>query len=404
MESGAMAAAEKGQGAHVISLDSAKVLHIDCEAESRSQLEDTLRGIGFDKIAACDSSGKFTEMLTAEKPDLVFVDIDAEADWAFQTIRAIRNGDIGESTFVVIVALTQKPELEAVQAALEAGSDDMVVKPVTAQALRQRVLNQIENRKEFIATDDYVGPDRRADTRELTEDDPAAIEVPNNLRYAATGDESAALTEERVKETLRSLSVQKFYHLSRKISSIAGQQRDLLASGADSVDCGAAVQEISATLAEIDEIIGEQGFKSVGQVVASTRQALEDIEACGEAVDPRHFDLLHAHGDSVAVVLKESDETAGVLVGALEKAVSVVKAKPDPPSAPQDEGDAPEAVEAADAAAREGAAAEVEQPAPSKGAQPAPRPQPAAKPVPPAQRAKFPLMVRFKAWWDGVDP
>ena len=395
-----MAAAEKGRGAHVISLDSAKVLHIDCEAESRSQLEATLRGIGFDKIAACDSSGKFTEMLTAEKPDLVFVDIDAEADWAFQTIRAIRNGDIGESAFVVIVALTQKPELEAVQAALQAGSDDMVVKPVTAQALRQRVLNQIENRKEFIATDDYVGPDRRADTRELTDDDPAAIEVPNSLRHAATGDESAALTEERVKETLRSLSVQKFYHLSRKISSIAGQQRDLLASDADSADCGAAVQEISATLAEIDEIIGEQGFKSVGQVVASTRQALEDIEACGEAVGPRHFELLHAHGDSVAVVLKESDETAGVLVGALEKAVSAVKAKPGPPSAPENEGDAPEVAEAAGAAVQKGAAAEVAQPAPSKGAQPPPRPQPA----PPAQRAKFLLMVRFKAWWDWVDP
>lgn len=392
MESSAVAAADKGQGARVISLESATVLHIDCEAESRSQLEDTLREIGFDSIVACDSTAKFSEMLTAEKPDLVFVDIDAEADWAFQTIRAIRNGDIGESTFVVTVALTRKPELEAVQAALAAGSDDMVVKPVTAQALRQRVLNQIDNRKEFIATDDYVGPDRRADTRELTGDDPAAIAVPNSLRHAATGDESAALTEERVKETLRSLSVQKFYHLSRKIGSIAGQQRDLLASGADSADCGAAVREISATLAEIDEIIGEQGFKSVGQVVASTRQALDDIEACGEALDPRRFDLLHAHGDSVAVVLKESDETAGVLVSALEKAVSVVKAEPSPPSAPEDEGDAPEPVEAAHAAAQEDAAAEV--------AQPAPTPQPA----PPAQRAKFSLVVRLKAWWDGVDP
>lgn len=395
-----MAAAEKGQGAHVISLELVTVLHVGSEAESRSQLEDTLRGIGFDKIVACDSNAKFTEMLTAEKPDLVFLDIDAEANWAFQTIRAIRNGDIGESTFVVIVALTQKPELEAVQAALAAGSDDMVLKPVTAQALRQRVLNQIENRKEFIATEDYVGPDRRADTRELTEDDPAAIEVPNSLRYAATGDESAALTEERVKETLRSLSVQKFYHLSRKISSIAGQQRDLLASGADRADCGAAVQEISATLAEIDKITGEQGFKSVGQVVASTRQALEDIKACGEALGARHFDLLHAHGDSVVVVLKESDETAGVLVSALEKAVSVVKAKPSPPSAPEDEGDAPKAVEATNAAVQEGAAAEVAQPAPSHGAQPLPTPPPA----PPAQRAEFPLMVRFKAWWNGVDP
>jgi len=370
-----------------------RTIIVDDEALARRGLKHRLNQVDDVAIVAEARNGREALKTIKElQPDLVFLDIDAEANWAFQTIRAIRNGDIGESTFVVIVALTQKPELEAVQAALAAGSDDMVLKPVTAQALRQRVLNQIENRKEFIATDDYVGPDRRADTRELTEDDPAAIEVPNSLRYAATGDESAALTEERVKETLRSLSVQKFYHLSRKISSIAGQQRDLLASGADRADCGAAVQEISATLAEIDKITGEQGFKSVGQVVASTRQALEDIKACGEALGARHFDLLHAHGDSVAVVLKESDETAGVLVSALEKAVSVVKAKPSPPSAPEDEGDAPKAVEATNAAVQEGAAAEV--------AQPAPTPQPA----PPAQRAKFPLMVRFKAWWNGVDP
>ncbi len=109
---------------------------------------------------------------------------------------------------------------------------------------------------------------------------------------------------------------------------------------------------------------------------------------------------MHAHGDSVAVVLKESDETAGVLVSALEQAVSVVKTSPDPPSAPENEADAPEA----DAAVQEGTAAEVEPPAPSKEAQPPPTPKPAPKPAPPAQSAGIPLMVRFKAWWDGVDP
>ncbi len=65
--------------------------------------------------------------------------------------------------------------------------------------MRQRVVNQIENRKEFIATDDYVGPDRRAENRDLSEDDLASIKVPNSLRHAATGDESAAPSEERVR-------------------------------------------------------------------------------------------------------------------------------------------------------------------------------------------------------------
>ena len=378
-----MSAAKQSDSAEPISLERAKVVYVDSEAPNRALIEDTLRDIGFSKIASCDNLGQFIVILGIEKPDLVFVDIDAEPDKAFQAIRDIRKGEAGENAFIVTVALTQKPELEAVRAALNAGFDDMVVKPVTARALRQRVVNQIENRKEFIATDDYVGPDRRAENRELTEDDLASIKVPNSLRHAATGDESAAPSEERIRETLRNLSIQKFYHLSSKIGRVAGQQRDLLVSGAKSVDCGLAMQEISMALAEIDEIIGEQSFESVAQVVASTRQALVEVKACSGQVTPRHLELLCAHGRSIGVVLQESDESAGVLVSALEKAVSVVKANPCGPAAAKVDS-RPEA----NAAAR-------------AGKPPSPAPQPAP---PAAEPLKAPLKTRLKAWWNGVDP
>ena len=367
------------ENAQPIALDTAKVLHVDGEAASRAQLEEVLRGIGFQDIVACESPDEFPDKLAEAAPDLLFVDVDGGPDWAFDTIRGIRNSEVGGSPFVVIVALTTKPALDVVQAALAAGFDDIVVKPVTARALRERVVNQIENRKEFIATDDYVGPDRRADERELTEDDFAAVEVPNSLRHAATGDESAALSEERIQETLHSLSVQKFYHLSQKVMRIAGDQRDLLASDADDGDCSAAVREIAATLKEIDEIVGEQDFKSVTQVVASTRRALADIEACGDKVTARHFDLLHAHGGSVGVVLKESDESAGALVSALSKAVAVVKGG---------EG-----------------AAEAKAELDADGAAPGPSPTPAnTAEEAPAPPGRVPFNIRLKAWWKGVDP
>lgn len=399
-----MSESPKADSAQPMTLDSAKVLQVDCQAASRAQLAEVLRGIGFEQIAACKTLEEFPDKLAETAPDLLFLDIDGGPDWTFDTIRAIRKGKVGDCPFVVIVALTQKPSLEVVQAALAAGADDMVVKPVTAQALRERVVNQIENRKQFIATDDYVGPDRRADERELTEDDPAAIEVPNSLRHAATGDESAALSEERVQETLRNLSAQKFFHLSQKVARISGGQRDLLAGdagdGAGGGDCAAAVQEITETLAEIDELIGEQNFKSVTQVVASTRQALADIEACGDKVTARHFELLQAHGSSVGVVLKESDESAGMLVSALEKAVTVVKG----------------GEEAADAKA--GAKADLEdiaegsgetEPRPSVARAAPDTPAESAAPDTPAESHPAPpvnisLKVRFKAWWDGVDP
>ncbi len=377
-----------------ISLETAKVLHIDPLAASRSQLKGALREIGFLTISGCESFGRVPKILGTEKPDLVFVDIDAERDEAFRTIRGIRNGDIGDSPFVVIFALTQHPEIEAVQTALQVGADDMIVRPVGTQILRQRVLNQIENRKEFIATGDYVGPDRRADDRELTEDDPPSIKVPNSLRHAATGDESAALTEDRIKETFRNLNAQKLFHLSSKMAQVADRQRDALAGDGDSGDCSAAVREISVVLGEIEEIIGGQDFQSVEQVVASSRKALADIEACGDGMTARQFELLHAYGDSIGIVLKEGDGSAGVLISALEKAVAAVKAKSSGPVAdggPESAGAAEE--RAAGGAREEGSGNGAEQATP-----------PAPEPTLAVEAAKAPLKVRLQAWWDGVDP
>ncbi len=419
-----MSETAQGGNAQPISLESAKVLHVDSQAASRAQLEEVLRGIGFEHITACETPEAFPDKLAETAPDLLFVDIDGGPDWTFDTIRGIRNGKIGDCPFVVIVALTEKPALEVVRAALAAGSDDMVVKPVTAQALRERVVNQIENRKEFVATADYVGPDRRADTRALTEDDPAAIEVPNSLRHAATGDESAAPSEERIQETLRNLSVQKFFHLSQKVAQIAGGQRDLLAGDTNDGDSAAAAQEIAETLAEIDEIVGEQDFKSVTQVVASTRQALAEIEACGDKVTARHFELLNAHGGSIGVVLKESDESAGMLLSALEKAVTVVKggegaadakAEPEADAKAEPEADAkaePEADAKAEPEADAKAGSEAGDEGPGTAPPEAlPRPAPAKNVAPdtaagtgPGSPAKIPFKVRFKAWWEGVDP
>ena len=367
-------------GAKPVALAAAKVVHIDRDEQNRKLLDDTLREIGFRHLAACDNPGQFAVLLGIENPDLVFLDIDAQPDTAFQTIRGIRDGDVGEDPFVVIVAMTSRPDVESVQAALGAGADDMVVKPISSLALQQRIVTQIDNRKEFIATDDYLGPDRRAEVRDLDEADILSIVVPNGLRFAATGDAAAAPSDDRIQETLHNLSIQKFYHLSQKIARISGQQRDLMDRSKKAVDSAWAVQEISEALVDIDALIGQQDFHSVTQIVASARQALADIKACGAKATPKNFDLLSAHGHSIGAVLKESAETAGALVSALERAVSVIGAEPS-------------ALAATPSAAASKAPSE-----PSSETDSEPKSDAAGAGDP----ASF--KVRLRAWWNGVDP
>ncbi len=362
-----------------VSLKAAKVVHVDREAPNRTLLDDTLREIGFQHIAPCDTLGQFAVLLGIENPDLVFIDIEGQPDAAYQTIRGIRDGEVGADPFVVVVALTGRPDVESVRAALAAGADDMVVKPVSTLALRQRIVTQIDGRKKFIATDDFLGPDRRAEARDLDDGDLISIVVPNALRYATTGDATAAPSPERIQETLYNLSIQKFYHLSQKIARIAGQQRDLMERSNKVVDTAWAVQEVSQTLVAIDVLIGKQDFQSITQVVASARQALADIQTCGEKATPKQFELLHAHGHAIGAVLKENADTAGVLVSALEKAVSAVKAEPG----------APAAAPAASAALP----------------QAPPETEPALESDPgPKADAPVSFRVRLRAWWNGVDP
>ena len=91
-----MPAVEPEEGVEPISLETAKIVHVDREELNRTQLEFILREIGFKHVTACDNLGQLSVILGIEAPDLVFIDVDAQPDTAFDTIRGIRNSEVGD--------------------------------------------------------------------------------------------------------------------------------------------------------------------------------------------------------------------------------------------------------------------------------------------------------------------
>ena len=65
-----------------VTLDAAKVLFVDPQSSGWSQLNDTLRLVGFRSIEACENFDEFKSLRFEgdAKPDLVLLDIDAERD------------------------------------------------------------------------------------------------------------------------------------------------------------------------------------------------------------------------------------------------------------------------------------------------------------------------------------
>ena len=85
-----------------------------------------------------------------------------------------------------------------------------------------------------------------------------------------------------------------------------------------------AMSNIGRMLREIEEIISEHEFDSIMQISQSTRTILDGIVAAGGSPPARQVELLHLHGQALAVTLRESDEAGDALADALSEAALVV--------------------------------------------------------------------------------
>ncbi len=339
-----------------------KSLLLDPSEKSAGLIKDRMIDIGLRDIVSCSKVGELPSLLKEHTPDLLLLDVDGDRDAVCQAIQALRSQDQkGGNPFAVIVGVTASNNRETVTAALEAGVDSLLSKPVETAGLRACLREQIDDRADFIATDDYVGPDRRPGDREPSDEELVSLEVPNDLKSKANGEPpSPEDAQARLEATMRSLATQRVWHLTRRLSELAENARKAMAAGNDFPLLGECVEAMEGVIAKIGELEGEHALPGIAEVIASARAALATISMAGEGLTARHFELLRVHADSVEVAMKQDEATRASLVTELERAVSAVKGRGAAAGeGPQDEG---------------------------------------------AEKGGYSFKVRFLAWWEGVEP
>jgi len=100
--------------------------------------------------------------------------------------RRIRFGEIGDNPFLPLLITTPKAEGRVVLAALLAGVDDVLTKPLSPAAVAQRMLRLAAARKPFVAASGYMGPIRAQMGRAFR--DVCQFEAPNALKAALAGE------------------------------------------------------------------------------------------------------------------------------------------------------------------------------------------------------------------------
>lgn len=150
----------------------------------RQSIRDMFQTEGIKNVSTHATAESLRNLMSEIPPDMLVLSDDFDSS-VFDMVKEVRHNQLGDNPFVLITVLVDPKHRDALQKAVQSGVDDIVVKPLQSTMVHERLRLVAFHRKPFIATDDYVGPERKGAT-------PAhfsvrRVEVLNTLREKAYG-------------------------------------------------------------------------------------------------------------------------------------------------------------------------------------------------------------------------
>ncbi len=139
--------------------DTAETLVYDPIASNRNATRASLHSLGFRKVDLAASLEILHERLRVSSPDLLLCEVAGAEIEVCQVVQSIRQGRIGSNPFILVMVTTWRRDGSIVSQVVNSGADDLVARPISTALLGERIKAQVERRKPFVVTSDYIGPD-----------------------------------------------------------------------------------------------------------------------------------------------------------------------------------------------------------------------------------------------------
>ncbi|MBT5674710.1 MAG: hypothetical protein HOJ07_03405 [Rhodospirillaceae bacterium] len=325
-QSGAQSAspfAEASNNAPGYNLADVEVVLFSPVQNTRRVIRDAVHGAGFRRVNVVNSLDKLRRAVRETEFDMLVLEAKEHIEGVCEHIRDIRHGRLGKNPYLVITVITWKPDDTTIRKFVDVGADDIITMPISIGAVTHRVDHIVENRQKFIATSRYVGPDRRDPGRKQDPSDPGGFEVPNGVRFKATGDDSAKVDYEKIERANRIVrehrlrrSTLRFDHFAAKLERFIKQKP------------GESLPR--KELAEMNELVGYIVRETEGdprseilELVGSLQKIMNEAAMDGHP-EANLFALLRVHGEALLALLRGGEEAAELVVRAVFTAAKVI--------------------------------------------------------------------------------
>lgn len=152
-------------------LERLTVLLVEDNLYIRDILAQTLRTLGFRKIAAARNGEEAVEVLRRRSTladahgimgvDLIIADVVMRPVNGLMLLKWVRQRKESPNRFTPVIMLSGAADREFVEAARDLGADEFLAKPFSVTSVYERLRWVIDHPRPFVCTRDYFGPDRR---------------------------------------------------------------------------------------------------------------------------------------------------------------------------------------------------------------------------------------------------
>jgi hypothetical protein len=241
------------------------------------------------------------EIIAARMVDLLVLDVDLPDGDAVALVRDIRRGKVGRNPFVSVIFVTRESESEVIRRAVNSGVDLILIKPLSAGRLFARIDRLVADRKPFIVTGDYVGPDRRnrpLAIRSFGDAPNMLYDVPNTLKDKLEGRKvsTSALSGE-IEATMQRMNGRRLEEAALQLGENVDAICRAFGTGVDREDMDYALAQASYAAREIANL----GNIEIVKLCASLKEIIDAIRADPDGVAPKQVALLEPLAASIRI-------------------------------------------------------------------------------------------------------
>jgi two-component system, chemotaxis family, chemotaxis protein CheY len=142
-------------------LEHSRILVVDDNRTMLVLVRALLRGFGFRDVVEVTDPAEAFEVMKNSQIDLIITDMAMQPIDGAEFTRLVRTATDSPNPYVPIIMMTGHSDRVHVGVARDAGVNSFLVKPISARSLFAHIYNASQDKRGFVRTKTYFGPDRR---------------------------------------------------------------------------------------------------------------------------------------------------------------------------------------------------------------------------------------------------